>query len=777
LEAIPDAAFALDENGYLISMNAATVQITRFERAELLGKNIKDLLPEDSHDKLKKAIEGAASGGSSAVFPAHLITRDDRTVAVELRVTFHREAGEGLAVQIVAREAGLEKRLEAARRQETRFRLMANNLTEMVLAYDMDRRLTFANAATETLTGYSLAELERDQFICWVHPEDRDRMMRIWDRVFEGKSFHEEEYRMITCDGRMKWIAASWGPILDDSAKQVGVQGRERDITEQRMAEESRRQAEQHLRFNEQRYRALFEESPFPLWEEDFSSVKSYLEQIAASGVTNLRAYFAESRDSLKEAVRRIRILDVNRAAREFYRAETKEQLLGDLNQLFDAAAYDTFCEEIAILWETNSSFRVEFQTKTLVGEERTVSMIVSLASPADWSRVIVTFFDVTDRKHLEEQVLQSQKLESLGRLAGGVAHDFNNLLTVINGYCELVLQSAEEEQRENLEAIREAGARGAELTQQLLAFSRKQVAHFRPLNLNSIVQESEGMLRRVIGEHIRLVVSLDPAVGMVKADRGQLGQVLMNLAVNGRDAMMAGGTLTIETQSVYLNTQLREAPAAESDRPCVLLRVSDTGIGMDATTRERIFEPFFTTKRHGKTSGLGLATVFGIVSQAGGHIDVSSAPGEGSAFSVYLPCMAGAAMPDAVPERRMGTARASGTILVVEDQPQVRQLTCKMLRGMGYKVLEAGDGMQALETVRTHGRPISLLLTDVIMPGMNGREVAAHLKPLQPNMEVIFMSGYTDRIIGDVIDNSVKFLQKPFTTEQLQMMVRRALG
>jgi CheY-like chemotaxis protein len=168
---------------------------------------------------------------------------------------------------------------------------------------------------------------------------------------------------------------------------------------------------------------------------------------------------------------------------------------------------------------------------------------------------------------------------------------------------------------------------------------------------------------------------------------------------------------------------------------------------------------------------------VFGIVSQAGGHIDVSSSLGEGSTFSVYLPCMAGAAMPDAAPERRLGTARTSGTILVVEDQPQVRQLTCKMLRGMGYKVLEAGDGMQALETVRTHGRPISLLLTDVIMPGMNGREVAAHLKPLQPNMEVIFMSGYTDRIIGDVIDSTVKFLQKPFTTEQLQMMVRQALG
>ncbi len=778
LDATPDPALSFDRNGAIVSANAAAAAFTGIERGELIGKNIRDVLSPESCQDLMKAVESAGPRGGSAVLPANWIARGGNPVALELRAVFESEPGGGLSVQILGREAGLEKRLEAARRQETRFRLMANNLTEMVLAYDMDRRLMFANAATETLTGYSLQELEHEQFICWVHPEDRERMIGVWDDLFKGKSFREEEYRMMTRDGRLKWVAASWGPILDEAGVQVGVLGRERDITERRMAEESRRQAEQNLRFNEQRYRALFEESPFPLWEEDFSGVKSFLDQIAASGVTDLRAYFGQNRDALKQAVRRIRILDVNRAAREFYGAETKDQLLGDLLHLFDDMAYDNFCEELAVLWETRSSYRVEFQTKTLVGEERTVSMIVSLASPGDWSRVIVTFFDVTDRKRLEEQVLQSQKLESLGRLAGGVAHDFNNLLTVINGYCELLLQSAQDdEQREGLEEIRSAGARGAELTQQLLAFSRKQVAHFRPLSLNVLVQESEAMLQRVIGEHIRLVFSLDPPAGMVKADRGQLSQVLMNLVVNGRDAMAAGGTLTIETRNVYLDARLRETTDVDNARPCVLLRVTDTGVGMDATTRERVFEPFFTTKRQGKTSGLGLATVFGIVSQAGGHIAVSSAPGEGSAFSVYLPRITGGAASENSPETRSGPARTAGAILVVEDEPQVRQLACRLLRGMGYTVLEAADGMQAIEAARLHRASLSLLLTDVIMPGMNGREVAAQLAPLQPNMEVIFMSGYTDRVLGEVIDSSVKFLQKPFTAEQLARIVRHVLG
>ena len=262
-------------------------------------------------------------------------------------------------------------------RHETHFRLMAKNLTEMVLAYDMDRRLTFANAAAETLTGYSLAELENSHFICWIHPDDRHRMMEYWDRLFEGKSFYEEHYRMLTRDGRLKWVAASWGPILDDAGKQVGVQGRERDVTARVMAEETERQSEQRLRVSEERYRTLFEDSPFPMWEEDFSSLKSFLDELRAGGVTDLRAYFAEHRHALQECVRRVRIVDVNRTAREFYGASTKAELVGGLSRIFDEGAYEIFCEEMVTLAETNSIYQAEFQTRTLQGEERTVNMIV----------------------------------------------------------------------------------------------------------------------------------------------------------------------------------------------------------------------------------------------------------------------------------------------------------------------------------------------------------------------------------------------------------------
>ena len=259
-----------------------------------------------------------------------------------------------MLVQYIVRKAVPQTGILEARRNETRFRLMAKNLTEMVLAYDMDRRLTFANAAAETLTGYCVSELETREFICWVHPEDRERMLGHWDGLFEGRSFHEEEYRLITKDERLKWAAASWGPILDDSGRQVGVQGRERDITDRRMAEETLRQSEHSLRVNEERYRTLFEDSPFPMWEEDFSRVKPYLDALADLGTTDLRAYFSEHPEALVECLRRIRVLDVNRAARDFYGVSDKEQLLGDLSNIFDAPAYDVFCEELAVLAANN---------------------------------------------------------------------------------------------------------------------------------------------------------------------------------------------------------------------------------------------------------------------------------------------------------------------------------------------------------------------------------------------------------------------------------------
>jgi PAS domain S-box-containing protein len=778
LESMHDAAFVHDDKGVVVAVNAVAERLSGYKRADLIGMRFEDLLAPVSREPVMRLDAPAGQ----VLTQAELLRRDGVSVPVALRVSTQRGGVWPLAVLYLARETSRRERFQDTLERQTPFRLMAQNLTEMLLTYDMDRRLTYANAAVETLTGYSVAELEKSQFICWVHPEDRQRMLGLWDLLFEGRSFSDEPYRLITRDGQLKWVAASWGPILDDAGRQLGVQGRERDITARRLAEETLRHSEQALRISEERYRTLFDASPFPMWEEDFSSLKRYLDELARKGVTDLREFLDAHRDVLEECANRVKILDVNRAAREFYGASDRSEMPEDLGAFFDEAAYDGFREELAVLAENNSRFQTEFRTHTLAGEVRTVNMIVSIVpSPNnDWSRVIVSFFDITDRKRLEEQLLQSQKLESLGRLAGGIAHDFNNLLTVINGYSELVLTGLPERDtlRSQITEIRNAGARGAELTQQLLAFSRKQVAQLRPMDLNGLIQESESMLRRVIGEDVRLLLRLDPNTGPIKADRGQMHQVLMNLVVNGREAMPNGGTLTIETRNVDLGANLEEKPGAPGTRPFLLLRVRDTGIGMDDDTKQHLFEPFFTTKYAGKGTGLGLSTVFGVVTQSGGHISVSSEVGQGAEFSVFLPRTSSPAQPEALPAAHMAAQTGTGAILVVEDQPEVRTLTCALLREHGYEVLEAQDGLEALLLAESSTKPIRLLLTDVIMPGINGKELAARLETLRPGVRTVYMSGYTDRIMSNsgVLDSSVAFLQKPFTPDQLINIVARAL-
>ena len=643
-------------------------------------------------------------------------------------------------------------------------RLVAKNLTEMVLAFDMNRRLVFVNPAAETLTGYSMEELEKANFICWIHPEDQARMMAFWDPLFQGKSFHEEEYRLVTRDGRIKWVVASWIPILDDAGTQVGVQGREFDITQRKLAETALRHSEERFRTGEERYRVLFENSPFPLWEEDFSAIKTYFESL---DTPDIPTYLRQNPAALDECIRRVRILDVNHAARNFYGAATKEELLAGLEQFFDETARDNFRDEMSALASGDHSFQAEFTTRTLRGEERLVDMIVSIVDSArhDWSRVIVSFFDITDRKRLEEQFFQSHKMESLGRLAGGIAHDFNNLLTVINGYTDWILRKMEPGHpfRSELTEVRGAGQRCAELTQQLLAFSRKQIVRTGPLDINSLIRESEPALRRVLGDEISIATTLAPDLGTVEADSSQLHQVLLNLAINAREAMPSGGTLTIAT-----------ANSATSQE--ILLEIRDTGHGMDETTRRHLFEPFFTTKKGSRNAGLGLAIVFGIVSHGGGRIDVASQPGAGSNFRIHLPRVLNEPEPARQIEPAEPPRRGVGPVLVVEDREDVRALTCRMLEELGYRTLAAASGSEALALARGQGRFIPYLLTDVIMPGMNGRELADQFRRLHPKVKTIFMSGYSDRVLSGkhTPDSDTPYLQKPFTLAQLADVLRK---
>ncbi|HYK82143.1 MAG TPA: ATP-binding protein [Gemmatimonadales bacterium] len=386
---------------------------------------------------------------------------------------------------------------------------------------------------------------------------------------------------------------------------------------------------------------------------------------------------------------------------------------------------------------------------------------------------------EITHRKQLETQLAQAHKMEAVGRLAGGVAHDFNNLLTAMLGATDLLLQQLGPEHpgRDDADAVRQAALRAAELTRHLLAFSRQQVLAPRALDLNALISDIERMLRRLIGEHIELRTALAPGLGVVRADPGQLEQVVMNLAVNARDAMPRGGRLLIETANVELDAGARpQVPVIPG--PYVMLAVTDTGSGMDAATQVRIFEPFFTTKEMGKGTGLGLATVYGIVKQSGGYIWVDSEPGQGATFRIYLPRVEAAVEPAVPAPQPSASFEGTETVLLVEDQADVRRATQKVLEGRGYRVLVAGDGAEALRVSEQHGGPIHLLLADVVMPGMSGRDVGLALAPARPEMKALYVSGYANAsIIADgALEPGLAFLQKPFTADALARKVREVL-
>ncbi|MCZ6904837.1 MAG: response regulator [Acidobacteria bacterium] len=392
----------------------------------------------------------------------------------------------------------------------------------------------------------------------------------------------------------------------------------------------------------------------------------------------------------------------------------------------------------------------------------------------------VLVFRDITEHRRVEESLRESHKMEAVGRLAGGVAHEFNNLLMVIRGYSELLLQrsSANDLVRTNAEEIRKAADRAASLTRQLLAFSRKQVLQPKVLDLNAVVTEVEKMLRRLIGEDIELVTALEPGLGPVKADPGQIEQIILNLAVNARDAMPRGGRLTLETSNVELDEDFARQHSSVASGPHVLLTVSDTGTGMDAETQSHIFEPFFTTKGWAKSTGLGLATIHGIVKQSGGIIWVESAPGRGTTFKFYLPRVEEAAAAEGKSTGLTTPSRNSETILVVEDEEGVRQLMREFLAGKGYTILEARDGTEAIQLAQQHRGPIHLLMTDVVMPGMSGGDLAQRLASLRPETKVIFVSGYTDDAIVQhgVREEGTVFLQKPFSLDALARTVREVL-
>jgi two-component system cell cycle sensor histidine kinase/response regulator CckA len=414
-------------------------------------------------------------------------------------------------------------------------------------------------------------------------------------------------------------------------------------------------------------------------------------------------------------------------------------------------------------------------------GTEFPVEVSLSFVRTDEGTFAIAFVTDITQRKKLEEQLMHAQKMEAVGRLAGGVAHDFNNMLTVISGYNQMTLDQVSplDPIRGYAEEILKAADRAAALTNQLLAFSRRQITQPRIFNVNSALTHTEKMLRRLIGEDIELSLQLGGDVGNIKADPGHLEQAIVNLATNARDAMPDGGRLTIETANTRLDEDYARTHPGVQPGEYILIAVTDNGQGMDRETKRRIFEPFFTTKEQGKGTGLGLATVYGIIKQAGGDIWVYSELGHGTTFKLYFPKAAESASESQGASAAAPAREGAETILVAEDEQGVRELTAKMLKGLGYNVLTASGGTEAADVAKSYEGEIALLLTDVVMPGMSGTQLAQALRRRRPNLKVVYISGYTENTISHhgVLDPGVSFLGKPFSREALGRKVREALG
>ena len=533
-------------------------------------------------------------------------------------------------------------------------------------------------------------------------------------------------------------------PVNDSTGKLVGIVGVSVDITERKKSETALRQAED-------KYRSLIESSPGIIYLNEPTPPYS---TIYVSPSVEILGYSPQEWYSTPGMwASLLHQEDRERVLREFDTA-AKEGSETDLE-------YRVVARDGSIYWwQDRGHFVSDIKQNRLA-----------------WQGIIL---DITRTKALEEQLRQSQKLESVGRLAGGIAHDFNNMLTAINGYSELTLRKLEAESplRRNIEEIKKAGERSALLTHQLLAFSRQQILNPVVLNLNEVVVDIMKLLERLIGEDVKLVIALNAKTGRVNVDPGQLSQIIMNLAVNARDAMPQGGKLTIETANVFLEPKNAGQKVGILPGAYVMLAICDTGQGMDDKIQQQIFEPFFTTKELGKGTGLGLATVYGIVKQSGGNIEFESKVGVGTTFRVYLPRVAEQTEAVEITDIPAEFFTGTETILLVEDEELVRKLSREMLETCGYRVIEARDGIEALKIFDGGDCQLDLLMTDVVMPQMGGRELAEKLKERLPDIKILFTSGYTDDAVirHGVIETNTNFIQKPFTFDALSLKVRKLL-
>jgi two-component system cell cycle sensor histidine kinase/response regulator CckA len=633
---------------------------------------------------------------------------------------------------------------EALRRSNVELRKLGRAVEQTpatVMITDLGGRIEYVNPRFTEVTGYTAEEaLGQNPRILKSDRTPPEVHRAMWETIAAGRVWQGELCNRKK-DGTLFWESASISPVRDEQGVTTSYVAVKEDITD-------RKRAAEKLAKSEIYFRSLIE------------NAQDVIVVIDAGGDLLFMS------PAVERILGRPPEQFVGKNAFEFIHPEDAAGIQAALRRVVD---------------DPELPQTVVFRFRHANGSWRTLEGIGKLLAAEGSPRAVVNVRDVTESRALEERLRQSQKMEAVGRLAGGVAHDFNNLLTVIFGYSDVLLQGLEPGPlHEAMQEVRRASERAAALTRQLLAFSRKQTLVPEVLDLGEVVSSLSTMVERLIGEDIKVRVVVSPDLGRVKADRGQLEQVVMNLAVNARDAMPKGGSLIFELQNVELDDAYTAAHAEVKPGPYALLAISDTGTGMDAETQKRIFEPFFTTKETGKGTGLGLSTVHGIVHQSGGAIDVYSEPGQGTTFKVYLPRFAGdAAVPRPVSAINTALAAGSETVLVIEDEAAIRQLTKLILQKAGYTVLLAESPVAAERIAGSHPGPIHLMLTDVVMPGMRGPELAERLIRARSDLRVLYMSGYTDDAIAHhgFLDAGTEFLQKPFTPLGLTQKIREVLG
>jgi two-component system cell cycle sensor histidine kinase/response regulator CckA len=674
---------------------------------------------------------------------AEIHQREDAEIAI-------RKLNEDLEKKVAERTEELARTVEALKRevsdrkeQEEERRRMASIVEysdDAIIALDLNGYITNWNAGAERMLGYSRSEIIGMPITSVVPPDHHNEPVENQEKLRKGDTVVRRESLRVKKDGMIIHVALTVSPIRDKDGNIVGTSGIVRDITERKLIEDA-------LRRSEASYRSFVENAPFGILR------------------TNLDG----------------QILQANPALVEMLGYGSEQEVLG-LHMTTDVFRHPQEHEEMTAWFRRQDSMHgLEVDWKHKDGRHFTIRCDAHVVRDSYGNLEFLESFveDISERRALEMQLRQGQKMEAIGRLAGGIAHDFNNLLGVIIGYGDLVSEriSADNPLYNPVEQIKKAGNRASALTRQLLAFSRQQVLETKVLNLNTIVEEMAKMLPPLLGEDIELRTSLAPMLGSVKADRGQIEQVIMNLAVNARDAMPGGGRLSIETKDSCLNEEFASRHRPTIPGNYVVLIVSDTGSGMDARTQAHIFEPFFTTKEQGRGTGLGLATVYGFVKQSGGYVWVQSEQGVGSTFTIYLPLANEAALPTPAIDTAAPQLRGAETILLVEDEESLRTLTRGQLEDSGYTVLEASCGNDAIRIAREHRGPIHLLLTDVVMPGMNGRVVAENLTASRPETRVVYMSGYTGFSDYGLANTDATIIQKPFTKRFLLHRLREVIA